>query len=148
MNNEIIKQKSWWSHHWKWIVPVSGILLVLTVLFFTTGMNAIATDVAQAYTDAELYENALEKAKTNKQVTELLGELQPIDQLAILEGAVTYSNNNKTVQSSIRIKGTEGNAMLDISANRIKNEWKYTKLNVRIKNPPEKKQTITIATGH
>ncbi|EIJ39915.1 hypothetical protein JoomaDRAFT_2958 [Galbibacter orientalis DSM 19592] len=144
MNNELIEQKSWWKLNWKWLVPVSGIMIISLVIFFSSGMGGITTDLAQAYADTELYENALEKAKSDIRVTELLGEIEPIDKLAILEGQVEYSNDNKTVNSSVRIVGTEGKASLDISADRIKSEWNYTKINVRIKNPPELNQTIEV----
>jgi hypothetical protein len=147
MNNELIEQKSWWKRNWKWLVPLSGIILISLGIFFSSGMDGIATDLVQAYADTELYDNALEKAKSDERVTELLGEIKPIDQLAILEGHVEYSNDNKTVNSSIRIIGNKGKGSLDISADRMNNEWNYTKINVRIKNPPENKQTIEIETG-
>jgi hypothetical protein len=147
MNNELIEQKSWWKRNWKWLVPLSGIILISLGIFFSSGMDGIATDLVQAYEDTELYDNALEKAKSDERVTELLGEIKPIDQLAILEGHVEYSNDNKTVNSSIRIIGNKGKGSLDISADRMNNEWNYTKINVRIKNPPENKQTIEIETG-
>jgi len=147
MNNELIEQKKWWKRNWKWLVPISAIIMISLVIFFSSGMDGIATDLAQAYADTELYENALKKAKSDKKVMELLGEIQPIDKLAILEGQVEYLNQNKTVNSSIRIVGTKGKASLDISADRLNNDWNYTKINVRIKNPPELKQTIEIATS-
>lgn len=145
MNNELVTQKNWWKINWKWLIPVVGIILISISIFFSSGMGGITTDLAQAYMDTELYQNALDKVKSDQKVTELLGELQPIDKLAIIEGQVKYSNDNKTVNSSIRIVGTEGKARLDISADRINNEWNYTKINIRIKNPPKKKQTIEIA---
>ena len=40
-----------------------------------------------------------------------------------------------------------GNWSMDISADRINNVWNYKKINIRIKNPPEKKQTIEILTA-
>ncbi|SRX56136.1 cytochrome c oxidase assembly factor Coa1 family protein [Aequorivita sp. CIP111184] len=144
MNNELIKQKSWWKMNWKWFVPASGILLIIISVFISSGMGGISADLAQAYSDTELYENALEKVKSDQKVNELLGEIEPIDKLAILEGSVHYTNENQTVNSTIRLKGTKGKAKLDISADRINNEWNYTKINVRIKNPPESKQTIEI----
>ena len=147
MNNELIEQKSWWKRNWKWLVPISGIMIISLVIFFSSGMGGITTDLAQAYVDTELYNNALEKVKSDERVTELMGEIEPIDKMAILEGQVKYSNENKTVNSTIRIIGDKGKARMDISADRIKNEWKYTKINVRIKNPPELKQTIEIATA-
>ena len=103
-------------------------------------------DLVQAYSDTELYENALAKVKSDKRVTELLGEIEPIDELAILEGEVKYSNENKTVNSSIRVTGTKGKARMDISADLINNSWDYEKINIRIKKPVENKQTIEILT--
>ena len=147
MNNELIVQKSWWKRNWKWLVPVSGIILISIAIFFFSGMNGIVTDLAQAYADTELYENTLEKAKSDKRVTELLGEIESIDKMAILEGQVEYSNDNKTVNSSIRVVGTNGNASMDISADRIDNVWNYKKINIRIKKPIENKQTIEILTA-
>jgi hypothetical protein len=107
-------------------------------------MDGAAIDLAKAYTDTELYENALEKAKSDIRVTEILGEIQPIDKMAILEGQVEYSNKNNTVNSTIRIVGEKGLARMDITADRIKNDWNYTKINIHIKNPPEFKQTLKI----
>ncbi|WP_031425414.1 cytochrome c oxidase assembly factor Coa1 family protein [Flavimarina sp. Hel_I_48] len=147
MNDNLIEQKSWWGSNWKWLVPVSGIILFVIAMFFSSGMDGITTDLVQAYADTELYENALEKVKSDKRVTELLGGIKPIDNLAILEGFLEYSNDNKTVNSSIRIVGDKGKASLDISADKLNGEWNYTKINVRIKKPPEKKQTIEIVTA-
>lgn len=144
MNNELITHKSWWKRNWKWIIPTCGVIIISITIFFSSGMGGIATDLAQAYADTELYEDALEKVKSNEKITELLGEIKPIDNLAILEGQVKYTNNNTTVNSSIRIVGTSGNASMDISADRINNEWNYKKINIRIKKPIENKQTIEI----
>ena len=115
-----------------------------STVFITSGMGGIGADLAQAYSDTELYENALEKVKTDQKVAELLGEIEPIDKLAILEGEIHYTNKNQTVNSSIRLKGTKGKARMDITADKINNEWEYKIINVRIKNPPEKKQIIEI----
>lgn len=146
MNNELIKQKSWWKRNWKWFVTICGILIITISIFFSSGMGGITNDLVQAYADTELYENALKKVKSNHRVTELLGEIKPIDKLAILEGQVAYTNDNKTVSSSIRVVGAKGRANMDISADLVNNEWVYKKINIRIKNPPEKKQTIEIIT--
>src|SRR5690606_33596854 len=99
-------------------------------------------DLVQSYSDTELYENALAKVKYDKRVKELLGKIETIDELANLEGEVKYSNENKTVNSSIRVTGTKGKARMDIS----NNSWDYEKINIRIKKPVENKQTIEILT--
>ena len=144
MNNELIEQKSWWKQNWKWFVPISGVILISITAFLLSGMGGITTDFAQAYADTELYKNALEKVNTNQKVNELLGEIEPLGKMAILEGQTEYSNDNQTVNSTVRIIGTKGKARMDITAEKLNSEWNYSKINVRIKNPPEKKQTIEI----
>ncbi len=144
MNNELIKQRSWWKKNWKWLVPVSGIILILIVFLISSGVAGNSADIVRAYSETELYENALEKVKSDERASELLGEIKPIDKLAILEGVVKYSNEYKTINSSIRVVGTKGRGRMDISADLIHDEWNYKKINIRIKKPIEKKQTIEI----
>lgn len=144
MNNELIKPKSWWNRNWKWFVPIIGLVLISVIFIFTTGLSGIASDFAQAYSETELYENAIEKVNSEPKIEELLGEIEPIDKLAILEGEVRYSNANKTVNSTVKIIGSKGKANMDISADKIDGEWNYTKIDVRIKKPADKKQTIEI----
>jgi len=146
MNNTLIPQKTWWQRHWKWLVPVSGVMVIVMVLFFSSGMDEMTKDVAQAYADTALYKDALDKAKADERVIAVLGDIAPIDKLAILEGQVEYTNDDKTVTTSVRIVGTKGKAKLDIAAHRVNEHWKYTKINIRIKSPPEKKLTIEIVT--
>ena len=55
-----------------------------------------------------------------------------------------HSNDNKFVESTIKIFGKNGKAMLDISAEWINGSWVYNKINVRIKNPPENREVIPI----
>ncbi|WCO00494.1 cytochrome c oxidase assembly factor Coa1 family protein [Psychroserpens ponticola] len=121
-------------------------MILLLVIFFSSGMNKVASDLTIAYSDTELYNNALEKVKANESALNILGEIQPIDKLAILEGQANYSEDNSSVKTSIRIVGTKGNAKLDIIANKVKNDWVYKTINIRIKKPKDKKQTIVIVS--
>ncbi|MEM1002782.1 MAG: cytochrome c oxidase assembly factor Coa1 family protein [Bacteroidota bacterium] len=147
MNDELIEHKSWWKRNWKWLVPFCGISIIAITTFFSSGMGGIMTDFAQAYADTELYSNAIERLNSEQKVTELLGQIEPLNKMAILEGETDYSNNNQTVNATVQIAGTKGKARMDITADRINNEWNYSRINVRIKNPPEKKQTIKIKTA-
>jgi hypothetical protein len=144
LKNELLTQKNWQQRHWKWLIPLIGLILLSIAIFFSSGMNRITADLVKAYADSELYDNALEKVKANQRVTDILGEIKPIDKLAILEGEVQFSDDNNAVQSTIRVKGEKLTAMMDITAERINNKWIYKKLNIRIKKPIEKKQTIEI----
>jgi len=133
-NNALIKLKTWWKRHWTRFVPLGGIALILIGTYFSSGMDDIAIDLAQVYSDTELYENALEIVKSEDRVIELLREILPIDKMSVFEGHVEYSNDNNTVNSTIRINGEKGKAKIDFTANRVKDNWNYSKINVRIKN--------------
>ena len=138
MNNDLIENKTWWERNWKWFLPTFIVLfLLLSGLLLSSSVDGNITDITQAYSDNSLYEKAIEKAKMNKRVLEVIGEIEPIDKLAILEGNAIYSNNHNSVEMSIRVKGNKGNGKMDISAKKIENEWKYTKINIRIKEPKE-----------
>ena len=108
MDNELIVERSWRKRNWKWFLPTSiSILLILLGIIFSSNIDGNITDIAHAYSDNSLYEKAIEKVKTNQRVIEVIGEIEPIDRLAILEGNVIYSNNNNSVKLSVRIKGSK-----------------------------------------
>ncbi|WP_452232460.1 cytochrome c oxidase assembly factor Coa1 family protein [Lacinutrix sp. MEBiC02595] len=146
MNNEIIAHKSWWYRNWKWFTAVAISFILFLFVFSSSGFSGILIDYTKAYTDIELYNEAIEKASINERVIKVLGTIDPIDNMTILNGAVQYSNNNKSILTTIKITCKKGKAMLDISADRINETWHYKKINVRIKKPIEKKEIITIIT--
>jgi hypothetical protein len=143
MNNELIVKKSWWTSNWKWFLPIS-LLLFLLLFGFLLSSNIVGniTNIAQGYSDPSLYKEAIVLANSNKRVQELIGDIEPIDQFAILEGNTIYSNNNNTVALSIRIKGKKGKGKMDILAERNGTVWKYQKINIRVKNPKEEIQIL------
>jgi len=130
--------------NWKWFIPVIALLLIIFSVFISSGVRGIGADFAQAYSDTELYQNAIKKVKSDQKVKELLGEIEPIYKFAILEGKINYTNGNQTINSTIQIQGAKGKAKMDISADRIEGQWVFKKINVRIKDSNDIKQTIEI----
>jgi hypothetical protein len=137
--NELILEKSWWKRNWKWFIP--SVIVLSTFAIILSLFASPIPDIAKAYADNSIHENALVKARQNQQVTETLGVLEPIDKMAIFEGFVLYSNNNNTVNLTIRVKGTKGKGKMDITANKVNENWSYQKIAIRIKEP---KKTISI----
>lgn len=137
MNNEMIVNKNWLRRNWKWFSPMTIVILLFLIILFTSTSKKDLTNIAQAYAEDSLFENAIEKANQNKRVNEIIGKIKPIDKLAILEGNTIYTNDNKAVSLSVRIKGTTGNGKLDIAANKKGTEWEYTKIAIRPKNSNE-----------
>ena len=137
MENELVERESWRKRNWKWSVPATILFIFIFGLFLNSNSSQDISDIVQTYNDNSLYEKAIEKANSNKRITQTIGIIQPIDKLAIVEGNAVYSNNNNSVSLSIRIKGTKGNGKLDITADKIGTVWKYKKIIVRNKNTKE-----------
>lgn len=144
MSNELIVEKSWFKKNWKWFIPVFLFFPVLIFLLSSSGLGGLLGDYGKAYSDSSLYVIPMEKVKENNRVSEVLGKIEPMGKMAILNGAIHYSEDNKSVDSTIKIFGENGKAMLDISAEWINDSWQYNKINVRIKNPPENREVIPI----
>jgi hypothetical protein len=137
MDNNLVEQETWLKRNWKWSIPTTVIFIFILGLFLTANSQGDIADVIYAYNNTALYEKAIEKANSNKRILQTIGIIQPIDKLAILEGDAVYSNDNTSVELSIRIKGNKGNGKLDILANKFEGEWKYKKIIVRNKRSKE-----------
>lgn len=126
--------------HWKWLVILVAICLTMGVII-GSGIGASTVDIAKAYADDTLYENALSEVYKNELVIKNLGVIKPIDKMAILEGFVAYSDGNKKVKTTVRIHGEMGRGKLDIEANKKNGIWEYQIINVRLIDP---KRTINV----
>lgn len=133
MDNDLVAKGTWLKRNWKWSVPTVVFIFILS-LFLTSNSQQSINDIVLAYSDNSLYEKAIKKANSDKRILQSFGIIQPIDKLAILEGNAIYSNNNNSVELSVRIKGEKGNGKLDIVAEKLGTEWKYKKIIVRNKN--------------
>ncbi|EIA07545.1 cytochrome c oxidase assembly factor Coa1 family protein [Flavobacterium frigoris] len=136
MNNDLVYRKNWWESYWKWFIA-AAVFVIGIGLFLISNMNSEGLDLVQAYSEKALYENALEKVKANQKVIAILGDLQPLDQLAILEGSTKYSTDKQRIETTVRIKGSKTNAKMDILAFKKGSNWEYEKINIRIKSKNE-----------
>ena len=148
MNNEIIEHRSWLSKYWKWLTLIIGLGITIIVLISSSELGSNISDITRAYTDSSVCSKALTKVKENNKIIELLGDLEPIGNLAILEGSVQYSNNYNSLNLTVDIRGAKSKnkirTKMDVSAVRDGDNWIYKKINVRIKKPADLKQTIEV----
>ena len=132
--SESIREKNWGRRNWKWLVPTTAFLiLMIALLSLTSGL----TSFAQAYAEPALYENALQEARKNERVVEILGNLQPVDKLTLLEGNVAYADDNSGVTITFRVAGSKGKGKMDIAALKNNGIWEYQLIKIRIKDPEE-----------
>jgi hypothetical protein len=71
----------------------------------------------------------------------MMGKIDPIDKLSIMEGNVVYSNHNNSVATTVRISGVKESGKIDIIAHKINKLWHYQKITIRLK---KQKVAITI----
>ncbi|WP_026451942.1 cytochrome c oxidase assembly factor Coa1 family protein [Aequorivita capsosiphonis] len=143
MSNELVKQNNWFQRHWKWMLPLV-VVGILTATLFASLTAGHLGDFGKAYAEPQLFKGALDLAQQNREVTELLGQLEPVGNMAILEGDIEYTHESNHVNLSVRVTGTKGKANMQVIANRINDSWEYQKVSIRVKNPPEKRQTIMV----
>lgn len=137
-NNRLIIKKSWQKRNWKWFAPLSALVfLLLFGLTLSAGNEGNLMDIVNAYSDNILYEKAIEKANKNHHVVEVLGTIEPLDRIAILEGNTVYSEDKNSVELTVRVKGNKGKGKMDINAVKVGNEWNYKTITIRTKKPKE-----------
>ena len=142
--NDGIQKSRWFKRNWRWSIPI---ILLFTIFFLSLpkGIGNATLHIAKGYSDSEVPENAFEIIKKNNRVNQMLGKLEPIGKLTILEGYVKYSENADSVFMALTIKGSKGKGKMDIRAFKNNHQWQYEELAVRLKEPHFRKETISIA---
>lgn len=141
--NDIVQKPNWLKRNWKWFVPIF-VLLLLFAMSLPKGIGNATLHIAKGYSDTEVPKNALEIVKKNERVGQMLGELEPIGRMTILEGYVQYSKNADSVFMALTIKGSKGKGKMDVKAFIKNGQWEYEQLDVRLKEPHFREETIPI----
>ena len=139
-----MNRPNWIRRNWKWLVPII-LLLGVFVMSLPKGIGNATLHIVKGYTDTEVPENALEIVKKNERVRQILGKLEPIGKLTVLEGYVKYAKNADSVFMALTIKGSKGKGKMDVRAFMKNGQWEYEQLDVRLKEPHFRKETIPIA---
>lgn len=109
--NELIRRPNWWKRNWKWALPVGGCLTIIII--------GIAILVGGVYTFANKIktetgtETALIEAQANPEIISILGE--PIESNGFGSFNISIKNGVKTSNSTIPIKGPNGEGTIHIS---------------------------------
>lgn len=146
--NDLLEHKSWFQRNWKWSIPFGVLLFLFLALVSTSKLGENMAGIAKVYSESEVCDGALEIAKKDENVVQLLGELHPLSSLAILEGSHRYSENYDTLHITFDVYGTKHErkvrSKMDVVAHRNGNQWRYSSIHIRIKKPDHLKRTIEI----
>lgn len=131
-SNELLQRKSWWNRNWKWFVP-SGCLTLL--ILFGLFIGGIFYEVTSIIKDSEAYKESMTAVQNNKLVVEKLGS--PIETDGMVSGNVTSTNDVRTCDVQVPIKGPKGKGTLFVVGEK-RGKWKYSEMSVYIENTDEK----------
>jgi hypothetical protein len=135
MSNELTKHRSWLRRNLVWLFPL--ILIVITAVYLLLSGVIGTGDYAKAYADRRVFEEAVQQAQHNERVQEILGDIQPLDRMAIAEGAVEYAESGQAITATITLKGSKAKGKMDIEAHKADGNWIYDKVSVRTKEPKQ-----------
>jgi TonB family protein len=132
------QQKGCLGRNWKWMLPVGCLGLILIVVAFVGGIFFV---VMSAMKSSEVYQYALNKAKSDPTVVEELGK--PIQDGWFVQGSINTSGSYGNARFQIPIKGPKKSGTIyvvaskDASANGI-NSWVYDMLEVDVEGRSER----------
>jgi hypothetical protein len=130
---DIITDKSWLKRNYKWLVP--SVVVVMGVIALLSFSGDGLAGFARAYSDKALYNGALALAKKDAGAKDLLGTLEPYDNLALMESSIDYADNEQSVVFTVRVKGSKGKGRMDVAATKVAGAWHYSAIKIRSKNP-------------
>src|SRR4051812_28877526 len=116
---------SWWSRHWKWVVPV-GCLTPLLVC--GGGVTLLVVLVFGTLKSSDAYREAVDRAKASAAVQELLGT--PIQEGFWVGGSINVSGASGNADLSIPLSGPKGSATLHAVATKSAGRWEFSTLEV------------------
>ncbi|MEP2058382.1 MAG: hypothetical protein ABJJ05_11285 [Maribacter litoralis] len=141
-------KRPWYKLKRIWILLFFLVFVGLLVSTLPPELSRNISYLTKAYSEPEICEDALEIAKKDSTVLKLLGNLEPLGTLDLLNGSVGYSQSGDSVGITIDVRGDKPikniRSKMDVLAENINDKWEYISINIRIKKPEELKQTIAI----
>src|ERR687893_75028 len=119
------QQKGCLGRHWKWMLPVGclGLLLAGVVL-----IGGIVFAAMSAIKSSEVYKGALGVVQTHPAAVERLGE--PIKDGWFVQGNVKFDGGGGSANFEIPVSGPKGSGTLSVRAVNPDGAWMYEKLDL------------------
>src|SRR5947209_10298704 len=127
------ERKGCWGRNWKWIVPTGCLGLIFAGVAIAAGVFFIIISTVKS---SEVYQQALEKARSNAEVVAELGE--PIKDGWFVSGSVESHGRDGYAKFQIPISGPKNSGTVYVSALKIhdlyqNDDWNYEILEVEVK---------------
>jgi len=117
------QQKGCWGRHWKWIVPVGCLGLILGLVAVVGGILFFAMSAMKS---SEVYRGALSIARSSPAAVERLGE--PIEDGWFVKGHIGFEGGSGNANFEIPLSGPKNSGTFFVWASSQGGEWTYEKL--------------------
>ncbi len=108
----------WLERNWKTVLPI-GIGAALIIVIGCCGGTIYS--VMMMLRGSEVHDMAYERATTDPRVIERLGS--PIEEGMMVQGQISYSNDDGAAVLQIPIKGPTTKAQINVTAERTDGAW-------------------------
>jgi hypothetical protein len=118
---------SWFGRNWMWAVPLG---CLTAIALFIGSIAAIVVFVFGLIARSDVYQYALEQARSSPSVVEALGS--PIEPGWYLSGTINVTGASGDADIAIPISGPKGAGTLYASAKKRAGVWNYDVLEVAL----------------
>jgi TonB family protein len=132
------QQKGCWGRNWKWIVPTGCLGLILACVAIVAGIFFFVISTVRS---SDVYQQALEKAKSNPEVVAELGE--PIKEGWLVRGSIESAGGSNAAKLQIPISGPKKSGTIYVEALKGRDTlggggWHYSTLEVEVQGRPDR----------
>lgn len=98
------------------------------------GFTVLGISLLGALKSSEPYRIGLEKAQSNPEVTEALGE--PIEASFMVQGNLNLNNDDGTVDITFPVSGPKGAGQVHVQGAKTNGVWTYDDISITLENGP------------
>ncbi len=119
------QQKGCVGRHWKWMLPVGCLGLLLGAAALVGGIVFVAMSAVRS---SEVYQGALKVAQTHPAAVEKLGE--PIKDGWLVQGNINFEGGSGNANFDVPVSGPKNSGTLRVSAVNPGGAWMYQRLDL------------------
>lgn len=117
-------QKSWFQRNKKWFIPTGCLAAIAVIALFAA---VIIFGISSVMHSSDVYQHSMKAAKSNKEVTELIGNT--IEEDGMISGSINTSGHSGNALLDIPVKGSKGKGLIHVQAEKQNDIWTYSTLN-------------------
>jgi len=117
-----------------WVLVALGAMACMCVVGAAVFAGGTMGAVSAAVRSSEVYDYAMGQALNDPMVIQALGE--PVEAGWLIQGSLTTNGPSGEASLAIPLKGSHGSGTLHLMATRTGGEWRYSLLEVEVKDQP------------